>query len=454
MQLSRPTHRVLSVCAPFLCLALASAQPSAVSAGGALGSAARSNSVVLPQELKERDHEKIGKLIAGYFDARREESGISDAQEDLAKELEKLGKKHAKDGEQPLQGALTLSADLGRALYFATDYSKTARKLDTGSIESRTIEVSFPSDSEISYALWTPSKYKVKDGPYPVLIVLPGLLGGEPMKASEHIIQNWVNNDLRDGCVIAAINMPPVISDWKELATEDDQPGGAARAMYVFAELRDNVAIDFDRVFLAGHGQPAVEAALEIAARYPHMFAGVIGRAGDAGEGMDVTNFRNLPTFFAGAGAGATAFEQRAREAGFENVLIKPGASEADIWAWAQDTPRVANPVHVTLNARTGQRAYWLKVPRTNLDQDVVVEGEIDRESNTITVRGDQIAQVDLFFNDQLLDLSKPVKVVVNGVESEHQFARSLTTALDLAFNGTSDPGRFYVSSRSFDLPE
>lgn len=405
------------------------------------------------QELKEKDQEKLGKLFANYIEAREAESEIIEAQEALQKELEKIGKKRAKDGQTSLQAALSLSGDLGRAYYYATDYNKSARSVKPGSISDGTLELTWPAPSTLSYAAWAPPKYKPKDGPYPIILAIPDLVGGKPMKAAEHLMQEWEDGALRGECIIVAIDMPEDVAAWKTLKAGEDLPGGVASVMFVFRELRTMYAIDFDRVFLAGRG-PGVDAALEIAARFPHVFAGVIGRAGDAGEDVDVTNFRNLPTFFAGAGGGATSFAERAAAQGFENTTIKADATQADILAWIQDTPREANPLHVSLNARIGSRAYWIAVPPTNLESDAIVDARIDREANMVTVTGEQIPSVEIYFNDQLLDLSKPVKVSVNGLETQHQIIRNLSVALDLTYGGTSDPGRFYVATESFDFPE
>jgi len=402
--------------------------------------------------LKEKDHKKIGREIADYFEAVQEEEGIHDALEDVQEELEKVGKKQDKD--DPLQAALSLSADLGRALWYATDYNKTSRNFKGGSVEGEELE-----DLEIGYAVMAPSKYRPKNGPYPLILAIPGLKGGENKKSTDHLIEDWKNGDIRDGAFVVACDMPADAADWNKISepSSDGSPGGLARLMYVFRELRNTAAIDFDRVYVAGRGLGGVETALRLAQTFPHLFAGVIGRAGDAPSGLDVTNFRNLPVFFAGAGAGATEFEEAAGAEGFGDLVhIEPAGDEAAIWAWIQENPRRANPAHVSLRPGSPipNKAYWLEVPPQQSSDENRVDAVIDREQNQITVTGEGIEQVTIYFNDQLVDLGRPVKFVCNGVESEQQIQRNLTNALRLCYGGQNDPGRFYVAFREFDLAE
>lgn len=403
-----------------------------------------------PQEvLKPKDQQKIGRRIADYLEAFDKEKGITEAQEGLQKELEKIGKKH---GDDPLQAALALSADLGKALYYSTDYNASARKVKGGSVE--TYEAEF-NGAEISYSVWAPKKYKPKDGPYPLILAIPGVdSGGKNQRSQDHLIEDWKDADLRAGAVIVAFDMPEDREAWAAMSSAEGQPGGVPTVMVPFGRVRTTYAIDFDRVFLAGRG-PGVAAAVNLAAMYPHLFAGVIGRAGDVGD-TDPTNFRNLPTFFAGAGAGATAFSEKLAALGVENCTIVPDATEADVWAWMQDHPRQGNPLHVTLRPGSPipNKAYWVQVPPVQGGEDTLVDVVVDRESNTVTVTGKGVESVTLYFNDQIVDLSKPVHVVCNGQASEHKIVRNLTVALDLITRGHNDPGRFYVAQKRFDLPQ
>ena len=59
-----------------------------------------------------------------------------------------------------------------------------------------------------------------------------------------------------------------------------------------------------------------------------------------------------------------------------------------------------------------------------------------------------------VYFNDTLLDLSKPVKVHCNGEEHEVEVPRRLSELVDLVYLGRCDPSRLFVNKMQFDLPE
>jgi hypothetical protein len=212
-------------------------------------------------------------------------------------------------------------------------------------------------------------------------------------------------------------------------------------------------AVDVDRVFLAGFGE-GVDAAMRISALFPHVFAGVIGRAGDI-KGMEPTNFRNLPTFFAGGGEKCTAFEARAKEEGIENVRVEAAATEADLWEWMRAGGRHSNPAEVSLAPThlNNRQAYWLTISGFDLDSGPRVHARIDRESNTIHIDGEGISTVTVYFNDLLVDLSKAVTVVCNGLENEDYIPPNLKTMIDIAYS-SGDSGRVYVGSHTYDLPQ
>jgi hypothetical protein len=292
--------------------------------------------------------------------------------------------------------------------------------------------------------MWVPDGYRPSSGPYPLLIAVPPMKDGKPMTGEQFLQEHWLDSAVRDAAVIAAPDMPENVDEWTQNA-------GIGRLMQTFANVRDTVAIDFDRVYLVGRGE-GVHAALSLAAMFPHLFAGVVGRAGDAGP-VRAENFSNLPTFFQGGGAEATAFSEAAAE--FGNCTLKPEASEDDVWAWMQEHPRNSNPAKVTLVAGKPipNKAYWVEIPPVASDGGVVVTAEADRESNTVTVTGTGASTVTLFFNDQLVDLGKPIKLVLNGAEQEVVVPRSVDDLLRLIERGTSDPGKLYVATATYDLP-
>jgi hypothetical protein len=385
--------------------------------------------------LKEKDHRQVGELIAAYMTARTENKGISEALASLAEELDRIKKKLK--GRDPL----ALTADLGHAMWYSQEYEgqKGVRK---GRVETYTAT----SPWQVEYAVHAPKKYNPKEA-YPLLLCIPDK--GE--KPTDHLIEKWIDPELRDAVILAVVGMPEDASMWAARG-DPARPGGGGSARIVYGELIKTHAVDFDHVYIAGWGA-GVAAAVKIASESPDRFAGVIGRSGDVTGEVVHEGFANLPTFFASAGAGATAFSERIGKAGYGNCTLAAEASEAEILSWMKAHARVANPSRVVFvsSDQYVNKAYWIEVPPAEGERRI--EASIDRESNTITIRGSGSASVTLLFNDALVDLDRPVKVVCNGAEHLDQIPRNVANMLELMWTFRSDPGKLYTAGNTYDLP-
>lgn len=388
--------------------------------------------------LKDRDHQKLGDLlkrwIASFSDRKQ---STAEARDKVQAELDAWAKKRELGGKHPL----ALTEDLGRALFHSNAYeaSKGIRKGKVTAVEMDTLEA---TPRKIEYGFHAPARYAPKDGPFPFLLCIPDV--GE--KPTDHLTERWLLPDLRENVILAAIPLP-------ESAAAPDGEEARANLFSVFVDVTRTYAVDFDRIFIAGRGK-GVEVAMQIAARFPDRFAGVVGRSGDCGV-VQAENFSNLPTFFAGAGAQASAFAEACKAAGFENVTILPEGKEEQVLAWVRDHARRANPEEVRLvpGSPFPHRAYWLQVPRfDNSDGRASIRAKVDRASNTITVESKGISEVILFLNDQLVDLDRPLKVVCNGVENEDLVQRSFYDFLEFIRTGRSDPGKLYTASKRYDI--
>jgi hypothetical protein len=395
------------------------------------------------QELNVRDHQDLGKLLKEYLDPKSDAEDQVEVKQDLLKKLEKIGKKRVEKGEDPVQGALALTADLGQALFHANGYKKQRG----GKVLDEEVEV---GDTTIEYSVWVPKSYKQSEAT-PVLLCVPGLSEGQPMSPDQFLTEHWTEATVRDSALIAAVAMPTDTAAWTETQTADGNHGGVAVIMLALRGLREKYAIDPNRVYLVGREQ-GVPAAVSLASKFPHLFAGVVGQAGDVGE-VDFHNFRNVPSFLQGGGAQATAFLEAIDGADYKNCTLKPEADEAEVWAWIEQNPRLSNPAKVTLRpgAPIPNKAYWIEVPPTDAS-NATITAEADRASNTITITGEGVESVMIYFNDELVDLDKPVKIVLNGREREDVIPRSLDDLLALIVRGTSDSGKIYVARRSYDL--
>src|SRR5262245_38774307 len=78
--------------------------------------------------LKDRDHKDLGTALRTLFDAK-EGKDADKARKSLNDLLVKLGKAQGKKGVEPLQAALALSLDLGRAYFLSEEHKTSGIKL-------------------------------------------------------------------------------------------------------------------------------------------------------------------------------------------------------------------------------------------------------------------------------------------------------------------------------------
>lgn len=393
---------------------------------------------------KDSEHKKVGEMMGECITAYVEREGRADAEEELGDYLEKKWKKAAK-GRSPL----ALSDDLGAALWYATNYSKV-KGIKKGKVEDLEVPVSYYGEDFVATSsVWVPKKYSAKNK-YPLVLCIPEA-GKRPQ---DTINELWEDGDVRDGAIIVALGMPENTEHWGSLGEQNssENAGGAGILLSTFKQVQETFAIDFDRVFLAGHGV-GVAAAMQIASSFPDRFCGIIGRTGDAAE-LSPTNLSNLPCFFAGAGKRASAFSDAAKEAGYVEPTIQADAKLADIWAWMQDTSRRSNPETVQLDPGSPfpKKAYWIAVPNIEYSDEAKLKATADRASNTITIESVGVSTVTVYFNDTIVDLDKPVKVICNGVENEDLIPRSFPSMMDQIYRTRSDPGKLYTAFRSYDI--
>ncbi len=395
--------------------------------------------------LKDSEHQKVGKLISACVEAYvAGGKGQFEAEAELLEGLEKWKKKRELDDRPPL----AFPADLSRSIWHSFQYSK-ARGAKKGKVETYPVDPFRTGANEKNlphFAVWTPAKYNAKES-YALVLAIPD--AGEDVE--KHITEQWTLGDIRDGAILAAVPMPESADKWTEIG-DRDEPGGVALTLSVFNEIKDQYAIDFDRVYLAGRGA-GVAAAVQLGSMFPDRFAGVIGRSGDVGEtGAD--NFHNLPTYFAGGGSRATTFAESCKADGADNCTLQPEGKEEDVWAWMQANARDPYPAELKLlaGAPFPNKAYWAFTPPSDGSTEIRLDGKIDRASNTITLDVVGARECTLYFNDAMVDLDQPVKVVINGVEHTDSLPRTLRTLTELIYTSGSDPGKVYVASKRYDV--
>jgi hypothetical protein len=395
----------------------------------------------LPQagELKPNEVEGLAKKLTEYIEARSENKGLDKVQEAVAKELEKIEKRIKRD-------PLSLPAEIGQALWQALEYDKKG-SLPKGKVATQKLAAYWDAKAEFEYAYWVPARYDPRK-PYPLLLCIPDQ--GE--RPTDHLTERWADADLRNGAILVAIPMPADAGIWVE-GINPTKETGMGNVGFTFAQVLRRLAVDYDRIVLAGHGR-GVEVCAAYGSTFPDRFAGLVGRTGDVGD-VAAENLANLPSFFAGAGGRATELKDKTKALGHDNVTLMPEGKAPEVWAWVQGHARASNPssVQLKIGSPVPNRAYWLETRPTDGQGTAWLKGAIDRASNTITVEGEGVSRFSIHFNDALVDLDKPIKVVCNGTLNERTVPRSLQRALDLFASSRSDPGKLYVNSVEFDLP-
>jgi pimeloyl-ACP methyl ester carboxylesterase len=387
--------------------------------------------------LKKSDQQELSRLMDDYFEAHTKGKGLAEARVKLEEKIEKL-EKASKNGP----AVLSLTDDLERALYLAKvagyGYKDDVKKGDV-------VELA-PKDSTQRTTVWVPKTYKVSSGPYPLILAI----ADAGQRASELLERELAAPELREGTIIAVVQMPEDPSAWSTTDVRAES-SGAKSVLLTLKDLRRGYAVDLDRVHLVGHGAGAA-AAMTVAAMFPYDFAGVVTRASDIPASIDAANFLNLPTLFCGGGAHCTAFEEQAKSLGISNVTIKPDGDAAAIAAWMADKRRDMSPPRVVIqpvgpDART---SYWVEVD--GLEGGARCEARVDRATNSVLIEARAVAFVSLYLNDALLDLGRTVRVVINGAEQEFRPARNLETLLNFVI-ASGDWGRVFTLAQRFDVP-
>ncbi len=392
--------------------------------------------------LNEREVKALAKEVKGYFDAKQQTKGILEAFAKVSEAIDKT-QKRLKDRD-----ALAQVADWRAVFFEARSEGFDERGLKKGKIEERTVEL---SSEAVHYWLYLPAKYSAKTGPYRLLITVPDK--GETPEA--HLAAEWLDPAQRETTIIACPRMPSNTRSW----TAFDPSGaldGVSSIMHTFGSVFGQLSVDVDHVFLAGKGL-GMAAAIATARAFPHRFTGVIGRGAAPEELVPLADFASncahVPTLLVDAGAHATSYEARAKELGVETCKHEQGKTEADLWAWMGQLTRDPYPKQLDFRPPTPYTtsAYWLELVGINVDEKPAAKASVDREANAITIDAQNVSTVKVFFNDALLDLDKPVKVVVNGVEHQQLIARNNRIMIDLVFDG-GDWGRIFTAFMPFDV--
>lgn len=355
-------------------------------------------------EMKSTDAKKLLKGVGNWVlaDFAEDPADKLDARDEVQKALDGLAKKY------PGAEVYRYLDAWGEALAQRAGKYPKAKGGKLASDET-------PWGRTLSY--WVPKNYKPKDGGSPLVLWFRDSDLSEDDVAAIPI-------ELQADYVIAPVMVPS--AEGEELLT-------AARLSFFidFIWLSKQLRIDRNRVYVLADSDHAAIAA-KLCALAPHAVAGlsIVGEEGD------------LPA------------ENMAM------IAMNKSDSLDDAWAWVKDAP-VRNPYPTEFSAELMDiqfgRVHWVHARKfdPSLEGSVAkINVKADRASNTITIDAENVYQVDLYLNDQIVDLSKPIKIVRNGQEIEVSTNAGFMIVLENYRTTLFDTGTVYPAKYSgIDIP-
>lgn len=388
-------------------------------------------------KLKEADHKTLSKPVGNYFTAMTEEKDIFQSMEKVLEQIAST--------EKRMKGAKLLAAvgDWEQVFRLVTEdrLKETLKKRGEVAADKRKGAI------EVTFAYCVPKKPSKSALP---LILIACDQGEEP---SAHLNAHWGDPAIRENAVLMAVDLGKDTQSWGLFGSQTE-PGGTYQLMTALSLIQREYLVDCNRRFLVGSGKAfaAVEAT---ATSYPHVFAGVIG-IGDVSvaDPGNLENFRNLPTLLLKGGDGAKAIEAKVNEYGYSNCKLEPEGGAAQTWDWIGKNPRNAYPAHLTFAPKldNARLVNWISLSGFQSSEKPRLDAKADKASNTITIDAQKIADLVIYVNDELVDLDKPVRFIVNGTTHERKVERNAPEMIKNQYSG-GDWGRVFSAWVSQDVP-
>jgi len=400
-------------------------------------------------KLKDGDHKNLSRLVAAYYTAKEEEKDINKTMQAVIDQVT-VADKRLKD-----QKVLSFVSDWEQVFRLVSESRLKDTLKKKGDIEEK--KVTSDRGIEVSFAYCAPKK--------PTKGVLPLILAvcdsGEAPTA--HLNAYWNDPALREAALLMAVKMPPDTKSWG-LFGSPEEPGGVFTVMTALGMISREFSVDPDRTFVVGSGK-GFAAAEATAAAFPHVFAGLVGIGDVASTDLvNLTNFLTVPCALIKGGEGAKEIEDKIDELGFGNctrLVAEREGQDAEgkpskvwepikVWEWMGKNPRVAYPAHVSFSPRSdyARRAHWISLEGIQREEEPHVDAKADRATNTITVDTQKVSDVVIYLNDELVDLDKPVKLVINGKPQEHTVERNAQQMILWQY-GSGDWGRVFTAALS-----
>jgi hypothetical protein len=402
-------------------------------------------------KLKENDHKAIGRLVSAYYTAVSEEKGILESMQKLLDQIQSK--------EKSLKGQKLLAAvgDWEEIFRLASEERLQPTLKKRG--EPTAVKSKAESGIEVKFAYCVPKK--PAKGALPLLLIACDS-GEDPVA---HLNTHWSDPALREAVVLMAIDLGKDTKSWGAFG-DSAAPGGPYHMMSALGLISKEFSIDCNRRFLVGSGKGFI-AAESTATSFPQHFAGVIGIGDVASSNIEyLGNFRTLPTLLAKCGKpategeeakaldGAKAIETKIGELAFGNCTVNLEGAPAAVWEWIGKNPRSSYPAHITFSPKVDQalQLHWLSMVGLQASEGPRIEAKVDKATNTITIDAQKISDLVIRLNDNMVDLDKAVKFVVNGTTEERVLERNATEMVKNQFTN-ADWGRVFTAFYTIAVP-
>jgi hypothetical protein len=362
-------------------------------------------------KIPERDLRKIEVPLTDY---------LAGDPKDRAEQLKKIEKAIERpiDGHSMLEDVSTLISIANHARVFNP-------KLKKGQIQEMPVGPDvhgFPNVGTVKYWLYVPKDYP-EDHLWPLLFCVPDQ---KKFRDGKKYIEDWLakSPEVADSFLVVVPEPHATGAEWTN-------PASLARAMISLRHAAGTFGVDkrdagpetdYLRIFIDGEDEASV-----IAARFPEMFAGAILRGADGRTGgTNITatgQLSGLPAFcvWDGKSKSQKALADAVLKANPSGVEVEDASLDGNpkamgLWMYKLES-RVPQPREIQYTVHDGsfQRHHWINVLQydASLDPPASFRATADRAKNDVTIEVEGISRFEVFLSDALVDLNRPVRIVV-----------------------------------------
>lgn len=302
---------------------------------------------------------------------------------------------------------------------------------------------------EVPYGLYVPPGYDPTQR-WPLLLALHPKDGDGP----SYVASDWTDParcppELRNRFIILA----PTIG---EHVTTDGAQGRRiepfsalhkALIAWTLVQVLEKYHVDTDRMYVEGKGSGG-EAAAWLGTMNPQLFAAIGVRAANPDANRHVvSNLLSTDRMFVVGGPGETDPAEISTARVARHLLSR--------------TRKLYGPElsYETFDARLFRRSAWCILDTADADPALGtrarIKASLDRPANRVKVEAENVSSFRIYLNDLLLDLDRPVTVVVNGeVLVQKKVERNLQFMLNHNSKNHIDPSLMAVGVLRVAIPK